>query len=161
MQMKNSKKWKINRTITFISFILSMIILCFNVNAQDSSCPLSLLEKADRSISRLENWQDIYKSFKKFRQCDDGYIAEGYSDAVVKTLANKWSQLNILIKFTSQDKDFYAFVISHIDATTDKSEIEMIISNSGKRCPKSASNICSEIESAAKKALKEIEEEIL
>jgi hypothetical protein len=131
-----------------------MIILCFNVNAKESSCPLSLLEKADSSISKLNNWQDVYKSFKRFRQCDDGYIAEGYSDAIVKILAHKWNQLSILIKFTSQDKDFYAFVIRHIDATTDESELKMIIHNSSKRCSKSDSNLCSEIGKAAKEAFK-------
>ena len=136
--------------------ISSIIILCFNVNAQTSSCSLSLLEKADRSIAKLNNWQDIYKSFKEFRQCDDGYIAEGYSDAIVKMLAHKWNQLSILVKFKAQDKDFYAFVIRHIDATTDESDLRMIIYNSSKKCPQSASDMCTEIGKAAKEALKTI-----
>lgn len=136
--------------------ILSMIIFCFNVAAQEHSCTALQAKEAESSVSMLNNWQDIYKSFKRFRQCDDGAIAEGYAESIVRMLAHKWNQLNILIKLASEDKDFYAFVIRHINATADKAEIEMIICNSSNRCPKSAAKICSEIKNTSKEALKEI-----
>lgn len=138
--------------------ILSIITLSFNVFADDLSCTKRQEIEADHSISQAHNWKDIYNSYKKFQHCDDGYIAEGYSNLIVKTLAHQWDQINVLVKIVSKDKDFYAFVIRHIDATADKTELEMIISNNSKRCPKSVTKICLEIRDTAKEAFKEIED---
>jgi len=113
--------------------------------------------EAESSVSQLNNWEDVYKSFKKFRFCDDGAIAEGYSDVVVRMLSNQWSQLGELVKPSSADKEFFVFVVKHIDATANKSEAENIIVNSSTKCPESAKIVCSEIEKSAREALKEIQ----
>ena len=139
-------------------FILSIVVLCWHASAQESPCTKSDAMEAESSVSKLHNWEDIYKSFKRFRHCDDGAIAEGYSDSVVRMLAHQWNELISLIKRTSSDEDFYTFVLHHIDATADKSEIEKIIINSSKHCPDSASVMCSVIEEAARKALQEFKE---
>lgn len=132
--------------------------MCWNACAQEIHCTKTEEIEAESSVSRLNNWDDIYKSFKRFRHCDDGAIAEGYSDSIVRLSAERWHELEVLIKRTSSDKDFYTFVLKHIDATADKSEIEEIIINSGKHCPESAKAMCSAIEDAAKKALRDIKE---
>jgi hypothetical protein len=138
--------------------ILSIIMLSFNVFANGFLCTKAQEIEADRSISKAHRWEDIYDSFRKFQHCDDGYIAEGYSNLIVKTLSHRWEQINVLVKIVSKDKDFYDFVIRHIDATTDKTELEMIISNSNKCSSKITVAICAEIKNAANKALKEIGE---
>jgi hypothetical protein len=136
--------------------ILSVIIFCWNVSAQERPCVRAEAIEAESSVSRLGNWEDIYKSFKRFRHCDDGAIAEGYSDSIVRMLANRWNRLETLIKLTSSDKDFYTFVLRHIDATADKSDIKKIIINSSKHCPKTAKAICSAIEKEAREAFRDI-----
>jgi len=113
--------------------------------------------EAESSVSRLNNWEDVYKSFKKFRFCDDGAIAEGYSDVVERMLSNQWGQLEELVKLSSSDKGYIVFVVKHIDATADKSDVENIIVNSSTKCPESAKSVCSEIEKSAREALKEIQ----
>lgn len=138
--------------------LLSMVVLCWNASAQEKPCTKADAIEAESSVSKLRNWEDIYKSFKRFRHCDDGAIAEGYSDSVVRMLAHRWNELESLIKRTSSDKDFYTFMLRHIDATADKSEIEKIIINSSKHCPDSASVMCSAIEETARKALRGFKE---
>jgi hypothetical protein len=138
--------------------ILSIIVICWNASAQERPCSKAEAIEAESSVSRLNNWEDIYKSFKRFQHCDDGAIAEGYSDSVVRMIAYRWSRLDALIKFASSDRDFYTFVLRHIDATTDKSEIEKVIINSSKHCPESASAMCSAIEETARKVLRELKE---
>lgn len=79
------------RIIVF-SFVLPL--LCIPVTAlsvQSHPCTRTDAIAADESISHLRDWTEIYDSFKAFSHCDDGYIAEGYSDAVAETLANKWN----------------------------------------------------------------------
>lgn len=138
--------------------ILSILGMCWNAAAQEKPCAKTEAIEAENSASRLHNWEDIYKSFKRFRHCDDGAIAEGYSDSIVRMLADRWNELATLKKLTSSDKDFYTFVLRHIDATTDKSQVEKILINCSKHCPESASRLCSAIKVAARKALKEFKE---
>jgi hypothetical protein len=140
-----------------LMLILSIVVLCWNAVAQERSCTKTEAMEAERSVSRLNNWEDIYKSFKKFRHCDDGAIAEGYSNSVVRMLARRWNRLEELIKLASTDKEFFAFVVRHIDATADKIELNMIIVNTSKDCPESATIMCSTIESAARKAIRELQ----
>lgn len=144
--------------IKILILILSIFILCLNASAHDKLCTKAEAIEAENSVTRLNNWKDIYLSFKKYGHCDDGAIAEGYSDTVVRMLADRWDELATLNKLTSSDKEFYTFVLRHIDATADKSEIEKTITNSSKHCPKSASALCSVLEKAARKALRELEQ---
>lgn len=112
--------------------------------------------KAETSIPKLKNWPDIYKSFIKYNHCDDGGIAEGYSEVIVRTLALDWPQIETLAKIISFDKTFLKFVIKHIDATTAKSDLEKIKNQSITKCPKEALKICPLIEEKAEKTLEEL-----
>lgn len=141
--------------------ILVIILLIFLANciasAEEKHCTKTEAMEAEMSIDHLNNWEEVYSSYNRFKHCgDDGAVAEGYSDSVVRMLANRWDEIEALIKLTSSDRDFYAFVLRHIDATTDKSEIQKIINNSNQHCPDSATTLCSVIEEAARKALKEL-----
>jgi len=137
---------------------LSMVFLSLIAVAEEGSCTKADAIDAESSVSTLKNWEDIYQSFKRFRFCDDGAIAEGYSDAVARVLSNQWSQLDELVKLLSSDQDFNAFVLKHIDGTAGTSDIETIIVNSANNCPESVKSVCLEIEKSAKEALKEIQE---
>src|SRR4030042_5394178 len=137
--------------------ILSIVVLCCEAAAEERPCTKAEAIEAESSASLLNCWSDIYKSFERFRHCDDGAIAEGYSESVVRMLAFHWDQLEELSKLSSLDRDFFTFVIRHIDATADKSEIEKVIVNSSTQCPESASAMCSAIEETAKKVLRELQ----
>lgn len=145
------------KILKILILTLSIAFLCGNAVAEEGSCTKAEAMEAESSVSQLNNWEDVYKSFKKFRFCDDGAIAEGYSDVVVRMLSNQWSQLGELVKPSSADKEFFVFVVKHIDATANKSEAENIIVNSSTKCPESAKIVCSEIEKSAREALKEIQ----
>lgn len=138
--------------------ILLIMSMYWTACAKERHCTKADAIEAENSVSKLNNWENIYKSFKRFRHCDDGAIAEGYSDSVVRMFAEQWEGIDTFIKFTSSDHDFYTFVLRHIDATADKSEIEKIIANSSKHCSGSAKAICSAIEEAARKALRDFKE---
>jgi len=103
----------------------------------------------------LKNWTEIYKSFKRFGHCDDGHIAEGYSDSIVRTLASRWNQTRRLNKLASSDSKFHAFVLRHIDATTDDRDLKKVMADAKEHCPSKAETLCREIEKHARDALRE------
>jgi hypothetical protein len=126
------------------------------VEAQEKTCTNADVIAAINSFSALKNWTDIYKAFKRFRHCDDGAVAEGFSDRIVHTLASRWTQLGTLRKLPSSDSRFHVFVLSHIDATADEDEIKKIGFNSTRHCPPAAKILCVQLRKAARDALREI-----
>jgi hypothetical protein len=63
----------------------------FGIAAGEPKCDSRLNQEADVSIRTLTNmlsasrakiWAEALRSFKSYGACDDGYIAEGYSDTI-------------------------------------------------------------------------------
>ena len=136
-----------------IFLILIIIGTGLNAFAQEIPCTGEDANVAEETVATLDSWDDIYNSYKKYNQCDDGALAEGYSDVIVKRLAYHWEQLDKLIKLKSEDENFWKFVIRHIDATTDDDDLRKIISNCEISCQ--SKDICKTIEKRAKDALEE------
>jgi len=124
--------------------------------AQQSLCPdAESMINAVRE-DHLKNWGDLYQLFKRYRGCDDGALAEGYSDFVVRTLAHRWDTLEDLGKLSIADRTFEEFVLKHIDATADPHDIVIVMSNVKNRCPAESAQLCSAIEKAVRKALQDL-----
>ncbi len=102
-----------------------------------------------------KTWKDLYKLFKAYQDqdCDDGAIAEGYSDFVAQSLARHWDRIEELASLASKDDAFRIFVLEHIDATADTGDLSLLLSNAQKKCPTTSSQLCAEIAKAALSAL--------
>jgi hypothetical protein len=127
-----------------------------NVAAQEKVCTLTEAMAAENVSARLKSWTDVYNSFKRFGHCDDGAIAEGYSDSIIRLLVSRWNLLGRLQQLASLDNSFHAFVLRHIDATADELDIKRLIGNATKRCPAKAKTLCAEVEQAARAALRDL-----
>ena len=102
-------------------------------------------ERAENEVDYLKTWDQIYDSFKRYSACDDGAIAEGYSDAVVRMLADRRNQLSTLQTLVDRDKRFGEFVFKHIDATTDDHDLDRVVANADRHCPEGDGELCSTI----------------
>jgi hypothetical protein len=65
-------------------------------------------QTALNAIDHLKSWDDIHLAFKNFGHCDDGAIAEGYSDKVVTLLDRNWRSVTILNRLGRLDPKFRA-----------------------------------------------------
>jgi hypothetical protein len=106
---------------------------------------------ADSDIDRLTNWAAIYRSFKQYGKCDDGGIAEGYSDAVARLLTEQWATVTTLAKQVQTDPMFGRFVLDHVDSLMSPEQNRTIIENASNRCPYSAKQFCKRLEAQARK----------
>ena len=59
------------------------------------ACTLEESRKAESETDHLRDWTSVHRSYVRFSHCDDGSIAEGYSDAVGKLLADQWDQFSL------------------------------------------------------------------
>jgi hypothetical protein len=121
------------------------IVLAGNGFAQESArrvCTRQEADQADTEIDSLKDWDHVHRWYQKFSQCDDGAMAEGYSDAVSKLLADDWNHFNGLLALTKTDKQFQRFVLKHIDGIISPSVLQKIASNAEARCPKGGESLC-------------------
>jgi hypothetical protein len=133
-----------------------IVVLCValgtNAFASDVSkkpCTESEAMQAEKEVDSLNDWEHVHRAYRKFSQCDDGSIAEGYSDAVGKLLANHWVQLRRLLALTKTDRGFERFVLKHIDETLPGDTLQKISNNARFSCPAGAQQLCGLIVTAA------------
>jgi hypothetical protein len=124
-------------------------------SAQDRICTSDEAQRADLQAGTHRSWEALYKSYKRFGHCDDGSIAEGYSESVARILVDHWNTLPQLATLGNKDAKFLRFALSHLDATLDTGDIEKIKAKAATRCPPGLHAVCIQLEKRAKSALKE------
>lgn len=103
----------------------------------------------------LRSWDALYKSYKSYRQCDDGAIGEGLSESVARILVDHWNTLPRLAELADKDAEFRAFVMHHVDATLNMDDVEKIKKSAKARCPSGLRTLCSDLAKQADSALKQ------
>ncbi len=122
-------------------------------------CTAEQEKQASRDMDHLKGWRAVYRSFRRFGQCDDGEIAEGYSDAVAQLLAKRWGTLPELDGLVSADSAFKRFVLDHIDATASYDDLKAMAGNARLRCRPRQKQLCDSIARQAENAMKEIDKD--
>jgi hypothetical protein len=131
-------------------FTLCLIAASYTLSAAASQTPKKLCTReeaiqAEEEASEPANWGSLQESFRKFAQCDDGAIAEGYSDSVARLLSDSWDTLDQLRRLGEQDETFREFVLHHVDDMMSPTQEQKISKNVNNRCPKGSKQLCDEI----------------
>jgi len=114
--------------------------------AQTEVCPSEMAMKAESEASTLATWQAVFESYKKYKQCDDGAIAEGYSSSIATLLADHWGDIDQLTRLSNPNTAFGKFVVRHVDETMSFDQATKIKKNVAQRCPSGAKKLCDEIQ---------------
>ena len=147
----------ISHALSVGALVLGAIIAHLPVAAHGRPpCTKMEARQAEVEAGILRNWTDVYSSYKRFAHCDDGAIAEGYSDSIGQILAHKWNELPELTRLTRSDRGFEDFVIRHVDATLLAGDLKIIADNAVRRCAARAPRLCQLLGERALAALKEI-----
>lgn len=134
--------------------LLSLLIAPLDMAraADATACTQSMAMIADQGLTAAvsSHWSDFYDAYKKWAICDDGDIAEGFSDSAVKLFANHLDAIGDFIKLIGQDNDFRYFAIKHLDETDDLNDLVHTAQNAIDRCPAGQKQLCDEIWAQAK-----------
>jgi len=120
------------------------------VSGQVPGCSVAQAAVADENIDKLRTWADLFVAFQRFHACDDGAIAEGWSDFIGRMLAKNWRAVGDLQRLVVKTQQFHRFVIRHIDETIPADHLRLIIVNARERCPRKVKALCKEIGDAAR-----------
>ncbi len=111
---------------------------------------------AETVVDYLDSWDNVHLAYKQFPHCDDGGVAEGYSDRIVHLLATNWASFPQLVTYFDKEPNFRKFIFSHIDATANSDELKIISNLTLSRCPVGFGPLCDELGLATAKALEEL-----
>jgi hypothetical protein len=123
-----------------------------DAHADSRICAKNEAKAAETVAATARSWEQLYQQFKSYAHCDDGAIAEGFSESVTLLLAEHWREIRQLEARLKPDPTFREFVIRHIDETVPVERLKRITENSNKHCPRSLKALCRDIGAAAKKS---------
>jgi hypothetical protein len=133
---------------TVLGISLLMLSVCSGY-AQDRPCNESEAQQAEIEAATFRTWDALYKSYKLHRHCDDGAIAEGYSESVARILVDHWKTLPQLAHLARNDQKFRRFVLRHVDGTLNMDDVKKISANAKTRCPVGLRVLCDDLRKEA------------
>ncbi len=143
----------VNRAVKVFVTVLVVALCNVTLHAQRPHCSTVEADKADRVAGTLRSWETLYKSYKRFHYCDDGSIAEGFSESVARILVGHWDTLPQISPVSGDDPKFRAFILRHVDATLAIDDLKKIRRNALTRCPDGESETCKQLRIASNRAL--------
>ncbi len=116
---------------------------------QACECSRADAQAAEAIAGTLSSWQSIYSAYERYGRCDDGAIAEGFTDSVVHLLAANWASISEAQRLIAKSPSFRSFVVSHVNASADSDEIAKVSALASTQCPLSTTSFCKDILGAA------------
>jgi len=123
-------------------FAMLLVLTAGSFGSSEKQCTQEEAYQAENDTDHLKSWEDVYRSFKRYSHCDDGGIAEGYSDKISLLLAHDWGTIVKLNKLCASDKSFERFIYRHLDMTIPADIWAIMVNNAVKKCPPDAKAMC-------------------
>ena len=121
------------------------------------ACSSKQARAAEIVVGTAHSWKELYEHYKRFQHCDDGAIAESFSESVSMLLDERWKEINTLSRIAKTNAQFRTFILRHVDETILSDRLGHISSNATNHCPPNIRSLCSEISNAAQLAIERIE----
>ncbi len=137
-----------------ITFVVIVTLLSAGY-AQKRQCTDNESRQALDEASTLRSWDSLHRSYRLYRQCDDGAIGEGYSESIARILVDHWNTLLRLPHFARADAEFRAFVMKHVDATLNMKDVDQIKKKAKTQCPAGLRTVCDDLAKQADSAEKD------
>jgi hypothetical protein len=104
---------------------------------------------AGNAASRSSDWTSLYAVVSTSRGCDDGWVAEVYSDRVSFLLSNRWPLLGDLAQIGESHPWFLEFVLKRLDETVSGDDMQRIREHTKRECPRAHGKLCKQIRKRA------------
>jgi hypothetical protein len=114
--------------------------------------------EAESAAASIRSLGQLREAFYKYSHCDDGSVAEGFSEASTSIIASQWEDVRRIDAELGFDMRLREFLIRHIDATTPLDRLDEIKGLSGRSCPNGSEIFCADVNAAAKRAIQEATE---
>lgn len=114
-------------------------------------CTAEEAQQAEAVSASATSWRQLHRQFEQYAHCDDGAIAEGFSESITLLLADHWETLRQIEPMIVAEPPFREFIVRHIDETVPAERLQRIGRNAGQQCPHNLKSLCQDIQAAATK----------
>ena len=125
-----------------------ILLLLAMVPASAGTCSPQETYAAEIVSDYIESWNKLRMAYKEFGHCDEGFIAEGFSEVVARLLTTQWSRLPELSSTIKKDASFGDFVFRHINGTWGIPERKKVGVLAASSCPAGEALLCEKISAA-------------
>jgi hypothetical protein len=129
--------------------IVAMVTSIWASEASGKPCSPKDADAAEALVDHLDNWESLERAHMKYGHCDEGSIAEGYSEAVARLLVDQWRTLPDLAARIDRSPAFGRFVLHHIDDTLNTDDLDKVATLATSSCPSRNMNLCHRLARAA------------
>jgi hypothetical protein len=122
------------------------------LDKEDAHFPQTFFDSIQKTVF------DVNKKTRTFQgqlypiDCDDGSLAEGWSDLIEKLFVAHPSLLPPIYQFMKRDKQFRLFILRHIDGLWNANTIITAIEHVNQSCSADSRVVCDEIIAKMKKS---------
>lgn len=140
------------QTIVRYFWLWLVAIFCSSTALGDTRvCTAAEAQKAEAVVAVGRSRKQLHLQFLQYAHCDDGAIAEGFSESITHLLADHWETIRQIQPMIASDPAFRKFIIRHIDETVPADRLQRIARNASDQCPRNLKNLCQDIRAAAMK----------
>jgi hypothetical protein len=97
---------------------------------------------AEAAVDGLNTWEKVARGRAQFSNCDDGGVAEGFSDAVARLFAHHWADIPALVSLIHTQPGLEPFVLAHLNESDDYDDLKAIRVLASHQCPATAASRC-------------------
>jgi hypothetical protein len=118
-------------------------------HAADKACTKADATAAGKAIERVNDWNQLYKSWQDYRHCDTGDVADVYTDTLLR-LAVEWKGVESLAAAMQKDAQYGQWVYARLKSPAAKDDREAVYSRARASCPKGMDSFCAELADSVK-----------
>ena len=123
----------------------TILALLIPTVAMGQNCTKEQAREIEAKAAYLKTWDEVYNAWEAFRQCDDGSIAEGFSESITMILSTQWTEKGHLIDLIDKHPNFEKFIIRHIDKSVPYDRLSKLGHMAKMRCVDSTHDFCMKV----------------
>jgi len=120
-----------------------LLAALFGADVSRAECPESdICCHAGQAAIEASDWETLHRIVQEAPQCDDGWIAETYSERVSILLTENWSLLSQLHQISASHPEFLTFVLRHMDESVPEERWARVRELATNSCPIEQRDLC-------------------
>ena len=100
-------------------------------------------------------WEQLLLTVRRHRVCDEEELADLFSQAVCRQLAQSWKDAPAIARSVRRDASLQLFLLAHLDENCAPADLEKIQKNAAARCPRYGKALCAAITARAQQVLED------
>lgn len=126
---------------------LALAVACTGAFAQGKACTKADAAKAEKAVDAVNDFRGLQKAWTDWKHCDEGSVAEVYTDAVMRLLVD-WKGVDVLAKSMDANADYADWVLRRVKYAT-KDDRQAVYSRAKASCPASLDGFCAKLADAS------------